>query len=71
MMRGINAVSRVFSDLKSGIKLMLLFVISLVVAYLLLEIGHGLGRRERRSFLFTAANMKLARASTRVLHSQI
>jgi hypothetical protein len=43
MMRGINAVPRVLSDLKSGIKLRVLFVISLVVAYRLLDTGMDLG----------------------------
>jgi hypothetical protein len=42
-MRGINAVPRVLSDLKSGIKLRVLFVISLVVAYRLLDTGMDLG----------------------------
>jgi hypothetical protein len=43
MMRGINAVSWVFSGLKCLIKLRVLFVISLVVAYRLLDTGMDLG----------------------------
>jgi hypothetical protein len=34
-------------------------------------LGHGFGRRERHSFWFTAITMKLAQASTTVLHSEI
>jgi hypothetical protein len=42
-MRGINDVQRVFSSLKSGVKLRVPFVISLVVAYRLLDTGMDLG----------------------------
>ena len=43
MMPGINAVLRVLSGLKAGVKLRVPFVIFLVVAYRLLEIGVDLG----------------------------
>jgi len=43
MMCGLNAVVAVFPGLKSGIKLRVPFVISLVVAYRLLYIGMDLG----------------------------
>jgi hypothetical protein len=50
MMRGINAVPRVFSGLKSGVKLRVLFVIFLVVAYRLLDTGMDLGAESAVAF---------------------
>jgi hypothetical protein len=50
MMRGINAVQRVFSGLKFGVKLRVLFVIFLVVAYRLLDTGMDLGAESAVAF---------------------
>jgi len=75
MMLGINAVLRVLSGLKAGIKVRVQFVIFLVVAYRLLEIGVDLGMDlgvgNAVAFGSRSQKMKLARASTRVLHSKI
>ena len=72
---GINAVLRVLSGLKAGIKVRVPFVIFLVVAYRLLEIGVDLGMdlgvENAVAFGSRPQKMKLARASTRVLHSNI
>ena len=71
MMPGINAVLRVLSGLKVRVQ----FVIFLVVAYRLLEIGVDLGMdlgvENAVAFGSRSQKMKLARASTRVLHSNI
>ena len=66
---------RVLSALKAGVKVRVPFVIFLVVAYRLLEIGVDLGMdlgvENAVTFGSRSQKMKLARASTRVLHSNI
>lgn len=66
---------RVLSGLKAGVKVRVQFVIFLVVAYRLLEIGVDLGMdlgvENAVAFGSRSQKMKLARASTRVLHSKI
>jgi hypothetical protein len=71
MMCGINAVSQVFSALKPKLTSRVPFVISLVVAYRLLEIGVDLDVENAVAFGSRPQKMRLARASTRVLHSNI
>ena len=66
MMRRLNAVVaevlRVFFGLKSPIKSMVSFVLSMVVAYRLLDAGMDLGAEGAVAFWFVAATMKLGRS---------